>query len=394
MDTASVFASRPLSPLLAGDREGRSASPVQVTTVDTTERCQALRAEWEDLLTESSADCLFLTWEWLFTWWQELGRGRRLALREVRRDGRLIGLAPWMLRRGLPARLELLGNGRVGSDYLDVIARNGSEGEVSAALAADLDRRGGVVVMTQLRQSSLAARLSSLLGEHRWRSLRDTTHVCPFIALDGLSWQDFLQSLGPSHRSNVRRRLRKLHARYAVTFERADDAAHAAESFDVLLRLHRLRWSQRGGSDGFTDPPLVAFHRRFSRLALERGWLRLYVLRLDGRPAAAWYGFRYGHRFLFYQSGFDPAFAGSSVGLASMSLAIQAAIAEGAAELDLLHGAEPYKLLWTREARPLERLELFPPSALGTLRRQLTCSIRGAKRLLRHHASPAAEALP
>src|SRR5947208_1796926 len=105
MRTVSIFVPRTLSPLLASDREGRSASPVQVTTVDTTERFQALRAEWEDLLTESSANCLFLTWEWLFSWWQELGRGRRLALLEVRRDGRLIGLAPWMLRRRLPTRL-------------------------------------------------------------------------------------------------------------------------------------------------------------------------------------------------------------------------------------------------------------------------------------------------
>src|SRR5439155_184650 len=78
-----------------------------------------------------------------------------------------------------------------------------------------------------------------------------------------------------------------------------------------------------------------------SRSGLELGWLRLFILRLDGRPAAALHGYQYGGVFSFYQAGFDPAFAKQSVGLVTMALAIKSAIEEGADEYDLLHGAEP-----------------------------------------------------
>ena len=64
----------------------------------------------------SDSDCLFLTWEWLFTWWKHLAGDRQLAILAVRSGGKLVALAPFCLRpaslsrrRPLPV-LEFLGN--------------------------------------------------------------------------------------------------------------------------------------------------------------------------------------------------------------------------------------------------------------------------------------------
>src|SRR5207249_5381887 len=38
---------------------------------------EKLKAEWNELLEASSSPCLFLTWEWLYTWWKHLSQGRR-----------------------------------------------------------------------------------------------------------------------------------------------------------------------------------------------------------------------------------------------------------------------------------------------------------------------------
>jgi CelD/BcsL family acetyltransferase involved in cellulose biosynthesis len=104
-----------------------------------------------------------------------------------------------------------------------------------------------------------------------------------------------------------------------------------------------------------------------SRLGLERDWLRLFVLWLNGRPAAALHGYRYGDTFSFYQAGFDPDFARHSVGLVTMGLTIKSAIEDGAEAYDLLHGDEPYKFQWARQTRELARVELFPPTPRGQL---------------------------
>ncbi len=193
------------------------------------------------------------------------------------------------------------------------------------------------------------------------------SHRCPVVDLAGRSWEGYLASLGAEHRYNFQRRLRKLEAQHELSFERVLTEQRRRELLPVLFELHRLRWSERGGSDGLEGPGLWAFHEHLTRLALERGWLRLFVLWLHGAPAAAVYGFRYGRVFSFYQSGLDPSHHKLSVGLVALGLVIKSAIEEGAAEFDLLHGDEAYKFHWARKTRRLGRLRVFPAGPLGQL---------------------------
>ena len=59
------------------------------------------------------------------------------------------------------------------------------------------------------------------------------------------------------------------------------------------------------------------------------------------------------------------------------------AIDEKADEYDLLRGAEPYKFLWTRETRWLDRWELYPPGPGAFLHQAVSGVSRGARRLAR-----------
>jgi CelD/BcsL family acetyltransferase involved in cellulose biosynthesis len=67
------------------------------------------------------------------------------------------------------------------------------------------------------------------------------------------------------------------------------------------------------------------------------------------------------------------------VGLVTLALAIRAAIEEGVRELDMLHGGEPYKFLWTREVRGLARLEADPPGGVARAVRSLAEASRAAR---------------
>src|SRR5204863_6829424 len=82
-----------------------------------------LQSEWTELLGSARADCLFLTWEWLHTWWAHLAEERQLFIVTVRHDSKLIAIAPLSIATAWPSVrvLEFLGTGSVGSDYLDFI---------------------------------------------------------------------------------------------------------------------------------------------------------------------------------------------------------------------------------------------------------------------------------
>lgn len=363
---------------------------LEVESIEDVAGFALLRPEWAELLQASDVDCLFLSWEWLFTWWKHLAGARRLQLLTVRRGGRLLAIAPLARRPPQPERLlpfsvlEFLGTGIVGSDYLDLVIRRGAEDEVLRALAAHLDERRLVLELRQVKAASrFASRLAALLQKDGWVTDQTITDVCPYLDIAGHSWESYLGRVGPAHRQNVRRRLRRIAGSFAVDFEQARSESERQAYLALFVDLHRKRWSGRQGSEALSGAGIMEFHEEFSRLALQRGWLRLYVLRLERAPAASIYGFRYGRVFYFYQSGFDPRYREYSVGLVTMALTIQSAIGEGASEYDMLHGDEGYKFLWARGGRDLVRLDCYPPNARGVLCRQAAGLRRGVKQAVR-----------
>ena len=161
----------------------------------------------------------------------------------------------------------------------------------------------------------------------------------PTLAIDGRSWDEFLASKSKNFRDQVRRRERKLAKSHELSF-RLTDAARLDEDMGTLLRLHSARWEDESAA---FEPELEAFHRDFAAVALERGWLRLWLAEVDGSPVAAWYGLRYADCECFYQSGRDPAWDDHSVGFILLAHTIRSAFEDGMREYRFLRGGDAYK---------------------------------------------------
>ena len=345
-----------------------------------------LRPHWNELLHASAADNPFLTWEWLHAWWTQLGEQRGLHLVVIRSDEQIVAIAPFHLVAGPLAwfsRLEFLGTGYAGSDYLDVITRRGYETAAASALATYLASARLALHLQHVRPDATVAMVARQLQQAGWTCAVASDGTCPVVPLDGHTWDSYLATLGSSHRANVRRRLRALEQQFDVRFERAGTESERRELLQQLATFHSRRWSDRGGSTAFLTPAVRAFQDEATRRAFAHGVLRLYALRLDGELAAVMYGFSRGGRFYFYQHGFDDRFKDHSVGLVLMGLTIRAALEEGAREFDMLWGVEPYKFLWARDSRLLQRIELFPVHIGGTIHRRAIAARRGVRTLAR-----------
>lgn len=346
---------------------------------------KALRAPWQDLLRDSRGNTPFLTWEWLHSWWSQYGAPGRLRLLVVRNGSLPVAVAPLCLVSGPLSwfsRLEFLGTGDAGSDYLDVIARRGSESDAVAAIAGYLTAEQLTVRLRHLPPGSLAARLAERLTGDGWAASVAEDGQCPIVPLAGHTFDSFLGTLGASHRANVRRRLRALE-RLGARFDRITAHDERRQMLDTLAAFHAQRYAQRGGSTAFSTPAARAFHEDATRLASDHGWLRMYAMRIDAAVAAVMYGFSYGGRFYFYQHGHDAGEASRSAGLALMAWTIRAAIDEGCSEFDMLWGTEPYKSLWARDARTLQRIDLFPVRLGALVQRHAIDARRGASLLTR-----------
>jgi CelD/BcsL family acetyltransferase involved in cellulose biosynthesis len=208
---------------------------VMLDLIESVEGFAALGPDWNSLLRASEADSPFLTHEWLLAWWKHLGRSRTLQLLAVRDHDELIGLAPLCLVSGpggMFPRLEFLGTGHAGSDYLDLIVRRGRERESLDTLAAAMKARKRALRLTHLPATSVASRLADSLAEDGWTLRIAEGGVCPVVRLAGHSWDSYLGSLGASHRANFKRRCKALGQRFDLHFEAvtSETARHEASA--------------------------------------------------------------------------------------------------------------------------------------------------------------------
>ena len=293
----------------------------------------ALGDEWDGLAERSGN--LFATRDWASTWWRHYGQGRELAVTACRdAAGELFAILPLYVASERPVRaLRFLGHGA--GDWLGPICAP-EDVERTARALSRLRRqarpRWDVLIAEELPAQE---RWSALLGGVRLRS-----EPSPVLRFEWDNFDAFLASRSRNFRDQVRRKERKLAREYELVYRLCEDPEALERDFDTLFALHEARWGDE--SDVF-DAERQAFHRDFAARALKRGWLRLWTMELDGRPAAAWYGFRFAGAEWYYQAGRDPALDSKAVGFVMLSHTIRAAIEEGMTEYKLLRGGDEYK---------------------------------------------------
>lgn len=300
-----------------------------------------IAAEWDALALASRN--IFATREFLELWRHHAGLDRKLLVSICREpsSGRAVGILPLYQWRRFPLSvIRFLGHGA---------------GDELGPICAPQDApRVARMLRDALTEEDPHLFLGERLGPGSVEALRGartlTSEGNPIIPLGYADWDAYLASRSSNFRQQLRRRERMLEQRHALGYRSlAPDGFE--RDFGQLLSLHASRWGPRTSFQAD-----IGLHRDFARVALERGWLRLWFMELEGRPVAAWYGFRFAGVMSYYQAGRDPAWEDASVGLVLLAHTVREAIRERADEYKLLRGAEAYKYRFTDDDARLETL--------------------------------------
>jgi CelD/BcsL family acetyltransferase involved in cellulose biosynthesis len=332
----------------------------------------AAREEWNELAEQ--AGNIFSTWEWNSIWWRHFGSGRTPLVTAYRSTtGRLVALLPLYLWSERPFRIVRFVGHHV-ADQLGPICLPNDRIPVSDAVTAALSRYEADIFLGE-----------NLSIDEGWRSRLNakilTRDASPALYFDG-GWEEFLASRSSNLREQIRARERRLARKHDLHYRQTASQDELQKDLDTLFALHKLRWG--GRPTRFAK--YGAFHREFAACALNHGWLRLWFLEIDGRPRAAWYGFRFADSTSFYQGGRDPAWDKNSVGFVLLMHSIREALEDGIAEYRFLRGGEGYKYRFANLDRAVETVGL----ARGATPRAVLATARVARksRMLKNFLSP------
>jgi CelD/BcsL family acetyltransferase involved in cellulose biosynthesis len=301
------------------------------------EELPALAPEWADLLARCDEPVPFMHPAWHRVWLEEFGGDREPVILSIRDGGRLAGVAP-LLRDG--DKLSFIGNYSI-CDYMDFTVPSAGAGDVFAALLDALSRESwSDLELRGLRDTS--ATIAEFLPRARTAGLaveQEDEAVAPHVVLPK-DWEEYQQSLPKKDRHELRRKLRKLQAAGELDFRCFSSPTDVEERITTLLRL---MVESRGDKAAFMSEQMDRFFHRMAPAMAAEGFARLYELELDTKTVASVLCLLQGDQLYFYNSGYDPQYAGLSVGLASKAFCVRDAIECSCRCADFLRGKEPYK---------------------------------------------------
>ncbi len=330
---------------------------MRIEIIDSIEKLGTLSEEWNQVLAASRADTVFLTSDWLISWWKGYQPSGRILCLAVRDDtGKALGFAPFYIQQKKMAcitykALLFLGDGTDESEYMDIFCIKGQEDVCYAMILSWLSNNIEQWDVCEL--NIIPEESSSLAYQQKWAlengyHLAKSAYYCSHIQLPE-DYEEYLASLSKNHRSQVRnlynRAIKKGQARYMAL----DAPGLLEQGLRNLYDLHTRRWNSVGQPGSFVDSGRIGFYKDMTLSFSDRGWLRFRRLSILDRPAAIQIGFVYNGVYSFLQEGYDPELGKWRPGTVLRALVIRELIEDGVKVYDFLGFPTPAKDRWNTE---------------------------------------------
>jgi CelD/BcsL family acetyltransferase involved in cellulose biosynthesis len=313
-----------------------------------------LAADWDELARLSGTP--FMTYAWLSAWWSGFGEGEPIWLLLQDADGSLRAGA-FLHRRG--SRLDAAANVHSG-DWNGLARDEPARAELWEALAQLGANRVQLQALPEGVEGTRAT--CDALAGAGYSVVRVPGPFCPWLELPA-SWDELIGGVSGSLRSQVKRRRKGLEKEGVVSFRTVTGGPTFEEDLETFLKLEASGWKAKSGTAILSQPSTERLYREFAHGAAGRGWMRLYMLELDGEAIAADYGCAYEGRGVFIKTGFNEVHSRLSPGLVLRAEVLRSSIEEGLDHYDFLGEADVYKTRWTPKVHPRVRIFAYRGTA-------------------------------
>jgi len=342
------------------------------------DRLDDYRLLWNALWPQTRGATFFHSLDWLRTFWRHFGDGGRLRVLVVHGPERPLGILPLVVRteKTRVGRLRVLTYpvhdwgtfyGPIGPNPtatllagLRHVRRTPRDWDLLDLRWVDRHCVDHGRTPTAMQQVGLPCRAQA------WAQ-------APMVELTG-SWQEYWQGRPKKFRHNVERCRRRLAERGKLELVRYRPAGSAYgddgprwDLYDACLRIAKCSW-QGASTDGTTlCHACVCDYLRETHLAAVRaGAADLCLLKLDGRPIAFIYHYRYQGRVYGLRKGHAREFACLGPGIVLQQMVLEDSFRRGDSLYDMGVGSLGVKRHWQTTVATSYRYTHFPLSSPRT----------------------------
>ncbi len=296
---------------------------ISLKIIDSTSGFRELEDEWNILFEESSQANVFLSWDWMMTWWEVYQDQfkRELSILCIYQDEKLIGIAPFQILKSFPKyfiqgkTLCFIGSGeskqdRIISQYPDLIVARGSENQVINEVSKFLLQNRKLWDFADfefLLQDSLISKcvdestqsITVKLSQYGSRYFIDTFP----------DFEAYKANLGKRWRKMFEKKNRLLNRDGKLTIKTTENIDAIESYFNRLTEMHNERWQDKTKTSIFDSERFRTFHIKVMKRLLPKDKVFIKTLFLDDQALASYYCFTDKGQIHYYQSGFYSRYA-------------------------------------------------------------------------------------
>ena len=337
-------------------------SDYNIVTIESLSQWKGLSQSWNVLLTKSSANTIFLTWEWLFSWAETyLNKTRKLFILTVFKDDELVAIAPWYIQRlksgaFTAKQIQFLGAPEGGSDYLDVIIKKGQEQKVTLRLCDFLLKEAAsqwdCCMLEDLSSNSLFLLhfLKKIEEEGKYAEIRPGS-FCPTVVLPKKG-EDLFTRYSSHRRLQYRRHFKILKSKGELNHS-SQDGGNIEKALDDFCNFYETKNEKN-------DKSVRSFIVRYAAQSRAQDSMQVDLFTLNGILIGGLLNLKYGDTLSQYLMAVDKQYIPQiSLGNILVGMCLGRAIDNGFTVYDFLKGPEPYKFHWAESGRSAVRLYFY-----------------------------------
>ncbi|MBI5021909.1 MAG: GNAT family N-acetyltransferase [Ignavibacteriales bacterium] len=344
-----------------------------IKLIDNIDDLKNWRDDWNNLVLHSATPSLFISYEWLITWWQCHKNDKlKLFVLMVVKNDELIGIAPLM-----KIRHNIFGFGWNSIEFismmshaysptncsgmLDIISTSANSPIVVDAIIEYLkfrNREWSYARLNPIPHDSITiSSVANIAGKTFYRYHQRNVFSGATIYIVN-SWDQYNKGLMNNLYNNIVSAERKLMKLGEIEIKEMTSSPEFDKWYDDILSIERRSWKWSRGVR-INEKVFKNFYKQIAEQASVNGWLRLWFLFLDGKAIAYDFAIDHNNKITGLKSSFDDEYRKYSPGNILKLHSFKKYFEENKSSIDLLWGDLYSKRNWTNHYQQFDEIFIF-----------------------------------